>query len=254
MVTFLYHEVTDDPSSTGFQTSGALPYKHTVREFAQNLDAIASSGLTPVLAPQADLSTDRPQLMLTFDDGGKSALHISHELDRRGWKGHFFVTTAHIGNPRFLSRDDVKSIHERGHVIGAHSHTHPVPFYSQTRDRLLTEWRTSTEILADIIGRKIVTASVPGGDLDEVVQETAAAAGIEFLFTSEPTFTPWQSGGVVNFGRVYPLAGTPVDRVAKYTAFKGFGRDMAKRQVKRMGRKALGPLYSIIISRLFARA
>lgn len=253
MVTYLYHEVTDDPSSTGFQGSGALPYKHGVAEFAQNLDAIAKSGLTPVLAPEVDLASERTQLVMTFDDGGKSAMHISRELDRLGWKGHFFVTTDQIDSPRFVSRDDIRSIHDRGHIVGAHSHTHPVPFYSQTRQRLLSEWRTSTEILSSIIGQPVVTASVPGGDLDDVVQETAAEAGIRYLFTSEPTFTPWESGGVINFGRVYPLVGTPVRRVAQYTELKGFRRDMTKRQVKRIGRKALGPLYSVIISRLFTR-
>jgi peptidoglycan/xylan/chitin deacetylase (PgdA/CDA1 family) len=250
-VTYLYHEVTDDPSSTGFQSPTALPYKHGVTEFARNLDVIAQSGMTPSLVHATDWSSEASFLQLTFDDGGKSALHISRELDKRGWKGHFFVTTGFIGDPLFLDRAEVRSIHSRGHVVGAHSHSHPVPFYSQTRDRLLQEWKTSTQILSDITGQPTLSASVPGGDLDEVVQETAAEAGIRYLFTSEPAFTPWRAGGVINFGRVYPLVGTPLSRVGQYAEFKGFRRDMTKRLVKRMGRKALGPLYRVIVERSF---
>jgi peptidoglycan/xylan/chitin deacetylase (PgdA/CDA1 family) len=250
-VTYLYHEVTDDPSSTGFQGPGALPYKHGVAEFAKNLDAIARSGMTPSRVDELDLSSDASFLLLTFDDGGKSALHISRELDARGWRGHFFVTTKFIDDPNFLTRAEVRDIHDRGHVIGAHSHAHPVPFYSQTRERLRSEWQTSTSILSDITGKPTVTASVPGGDVDAVVQETAAEAGIQYLFTSEPTYTPWRAGGLTNFGRVYPLAGTSVARVAAYTRLEGFRRDMTKRVVKRVGRKALGPLYRLVIERSF---
>jgi len=34
---------------------------------------------------------ERPgrHVLLTFDDGGKSALYASDQLSRRGWKGHF---------------------------------------------------------------------------------------------------------------------------------------------------------------------
>ena len=34
---FTYHEVTDDPSSSGFQRLGAVPYKLTPRAFAEHL-------------------------------------------------------------------------------------------------------------------------------------------------------------------------------------------------------------------------
>jgi hypothetical protein len=42
-------------------------------------------------------------VFLTFDDGGASALHPTADLlERRGWSGHFFVTTRRIGTPGFL--------------------------------------------------------------------------------------------------------------------------------------------------------
>ena len=44
VLTLLYHEVVDDPTESGFQTPGALVYKHQTRDFLQNLDVIVRSG------------------------------------------------------------------------------------------------------------------------------------------------------------------------------------------------------------------
>ena len=40
VVTFLYHEVSDDPNSTGFIRKSNLPYKHKSNEFIDNIEAI----------------------------------------------------------------------------------------------------------------------------------------------------------------------------------------------------------------------
>ena len=40
VVTFLYHEVSDDPDSTGFVRKSSLPYKHKKEEFIKNIEAI----------------------------------------------------------------------------------------------------------------------------------------------------------------------------------------------------------------------
>src|SRR5256885_8018335 len=52
-----------------------------------------SGGCVPELV--TDLEIDRParHVLLTFDDGGRSAVHIGDELAARGWKGHFFIVT-----------------------------------------------------------------------------------------------------------------------------------------------------------------
>ena len=35
--------------------------------------------------------------MLTFDDGGPSALDAAGELAHRAWRGHFFIVTSLVG-------------------------------------------------------------------------------------------------------------------------------------------------------------
>jgi peptidoglycan/xylan/chitin deacetylase (PgdA/CDA1 family) len=114
-------------------------------------------------------------------------LQIAERLEALGWRAHFFITTAHIGTPGFLSRKQIRLLHERGHVIGAHSHTHPYRISELPDAQLDEEWRRSTAILADIVGEPVITASVPGGFFAPRVARAAAAAGIRALCTSEPT-------------------------------------------------------------------
>src|SRR5438477_10791262 len=85
-----FHDVTDDPFVSGFQRAGALPFKHTVAGFARDLDAITGAP-TPQLVTDIDLSAPGRHLLLTFDDGGKRALHIGDVFGARGCRGDFFI-------------------------------------------------------------------------------------------------------------------------------------------------------------------
>ncbi len=56
-----------------------------------------------------------------------------------------------------------------------------------SRAELDREWRQSIARLSAVLGDAVKVASVPGGYYSREVGESAAAAGIEALFTSEPT-------------------------------------------------------------------
>jgi peptidoglycan/xylan/chitin deacetylase (PgdA/CDA1 family) len=132
--------------------------------------------------------TSKFPLFLTFDDGGVGAYTvIAPALERRGWRGHFFVTAGQVGAPTFLSASQIRELSRRGHVIGSHSYTHPVRMAACSRAELADEWQRSVAALSDVLGQTVVTGSVPGGFYGQVVAEEAAAAGIKTLFTSNPT-------------------------------------------------------------------
>ena len=185
----LLHEVTDDPGSTGFQRKTALPYKNTIAEFKSYLNVIAASGF-PVLNIESKNFLKTDGVVLTFDDGGKSAMTASALVDEYGWKGHFFVTTSRIGERTFLSKSDIVDLRKRGHIVGSHSHSHPDIFYNLKYDEMLSEWRTSKIILEDILSEEIISASVPGGDTDEKTIKSAYQVGLKRLFTSDPSYFP----------------------------------------------------------------
>src|ERR1700730_8688390 len=79
-----YHDVVPRGAyaSSGMRTVGADRYKLERLDFEQHLSAIRETGTNPreitqVLSNQASIDS----FVLTFDDGGASALHISEVLE-----------------------------------------------------------------------------------------------------------------------------------------------------------------------------
>jgi peptidoglycan/xylan/chitin deacetylase (PgdA/CDA1 family) len=182
----MYHDVVEngDFESSGFPGEGANIYKLRREDFERHLDAIASA--TEAVSTVHQLE-GRP-VLLTFDDGGASFHHpIADLLEGHGWRGHFFITTDRIGTPGFLTEAQLRELFRRGHIIGSHSRTHPTRMAVLTRADLDREWRESLARLSGVLGDAVKVASVPGGHFSLDVAESAAAAGVEALFTSEPT-------------------------------------------------------------------
>ena len=240
---FGYHEVTDDPAAAGFQRPGALPYKHTRDAFARDLAAIAAGPCPPERVTDTDLSSPDRHVFLTFDDGGKSAVWIADALAGRGWKGHFFIVTGLIGTRTFLTAQEVRYLRETGHVVGSHSDTHPDIFREQPFDRMVEEWRISRDRLAQLLGEPCATASVPGGDISRQVLQSADAAGLSYLFTSEPVLTPERVGACWVMGRYMPKAWTPSARIGELAAFRGWRSALLVRRLKGAARRMFPQLY-----------
>ena len=242
-MTLMYHDVVEAEEISGFQNPGARAYRLRLPQFLAHLEAIEKGPLKPQTVFDLQKIADRRGLLLTFDDGGKSAVCVADLLDEKGWKGHFFVTTGLIDTPGFVTRGDILDLHRRGHVIGSHSHTHPNICYNLTDDEMFAEWRTSCLELADILGAAVTTASVPGGDMDRRTIAMAAKAGIAYLFTSEVTLSPWKSGEVTCFGRVCLMNNEPLRVVERLIRFQGYGGRRAVRLAKQLVKKIIGPLY-----------
>ena len=242
----MYHEVTDDPSSTGFQRAAARAYVYTRAAFGRHLDAIAAGALRPALVTEIALGREHRgrHLVLTFDDGGASALYAAEELARRGWRAHFFIITNRIGERTFLKAPDVRTLRAAGHLVGSHSHTHPDIFRNLTPGMMATEWRVSRGILESLLGEPVVTASVPGGDISRAVLESAGAAGLEFLFTSEPELQPERVGSTWVLGRICLKAGVSPATIGELVAFRGWRRVQLLRRLRGLARALVPPLYA----------
>lgn len=244
-----YHDVTDDPSQSGFQRHGALPFKLGVRLFCDHLDRVAEAGLAPSLVTDIDLTKPRRHVLLTFDDGGKSAVRAAAELSRRGWRGHFFITTSLIGRRTFLDAGEIRELRAAGHVVGTHSHTHPDIYRELGQERMLVEWRQSSDILAQILGEPCLTAAVPGGEISNAVFRSAGAAGLRHLFTSEPWLVPRLVGGCWILGRYCPKVSTTGDEIAALVRFEGWTSKLVVRRLKALASWSLPSLYRLYVRR-----
>lgn len=249
----MYHDVIrpgqDDAS--GFADLGAASYKLEVAQFTAHLDALAATGLRF----GSILDRGGCDAALTFDDGGASAVHAAEALAVRGMIGHFLITTARIDTPAFVRREDIRALHAAGHVIGSHSHTHP-PDIARLDDAALgAEWRDSTACLADILGAAVTVASVPGGFHSRRVGEAAAAAGIEYLFTSEPDQRLRQRGACQLIGRYALRRDSPASLAVALACGRGLAQQRqwllwnAKKPLKRWAR----PVYQGLRRHLLGR-
>jgi peptidoglycan/xylan/chitin deacetylase (PgdA/CDA1 family) len=203
-IALLYHDVVPpgQDAASGFGGADADIYKLHVDEFESHLREIARAAPTAPVSGRDGAVAEEPRLLLTFDDGGVSAiLYTAGLLEQFGWHGHFFITTDQIGKPGFLNDIQIRELHRRSHVIGSHSCTHPARMSRCTRKQLDYEWRESVQRLTQILGDPVSTASVPGGYYSRVVAESAAATGLRQLFTSEPVTSSHLVEGCAVVGR-----------------------------------------------------
>jgi peptidoglycan/xylan/chitin deacetylase (PgdA/CDA1 family) len=199
-----YHDVVPDGAwnESGFPGSAAATYKLSVASFGDHLRALQQSSRTIVTSIDKEPpESKRTNLILTFDDGGSGYLAAADLLEQHGWRGCVFMTTGCIGSRGFLTASELRSLQQRGHVIGTHSRNHPLRLSALPPPAIHDEWRTSVADLQDVLGTAVQVGSVPGGYHSRLVAEAAAAAGMTTLFTSEPASTVKTVSGCAVIGR-----------------------------------------------------
>lgn len=244
ILSLLYHDVVPPGrhSSSGFPGADAEIYKLDENEFERHLDAVAIQAASYVQALDGQAPVPGHAVLLTFDDGGISALERTAPLlEARGWRGHFFITTDYIGEPAFLTAHQIRELRRRGHIIGSHSCTHPPRMSHCPLAQMQREWSESTAILSGIIGEPVYTGSVPGGFYSPGVADAAKQAGIRLLFTSEPVAGVTRREGIVILGRYSIQQGTTAALAGKIAAgavvprLQQFLFWNAKKMAKRLG-------------------
>lgn len=256
VLALMYHDVlAGDPAASGFQGAGPDRYKVSTATFAEHLDAIAASGLVPRLVGAARGPESEVHLLLTFDDGGLSAAtETAPLLERRGWRGHFFVATDRIGTDGFLGQRELRALHEAGHVVGSHGHTHRA-LTSLEDGEGLREWSESKAILEDLLGAAVTIASVPTGRYSVRIGRLAAEAGYEHVFTCEPWLEPRRVDSAFAYGRFSVYAATPARRVAALCSLSRptLLRMGASWYLRRGAKALLGRAYDPLRARILAR-
>lgn len=255
----MYHDVVPAGAYalSGFSTIGADYYKLTEEQFAEHLSAIAAAVHDkPVLVGDSNWQTS---FLFTMDDGGASSMHVADQLERRGWRGHFFIATDYIGTRGFLTRTELRDLAQRGHRIGSHTCSHPIPMWDCTPEQMLTEWRDSRLKLESIIGAEVTCGSVPGGTYVPAIAAAAAQAGYRNLFSSEPTSAVQEVAACLVLGRYGILRTTTAAEAAKLASgdFVACSRQQAlwntKKVLKKMAARPYAAARKYVMQRRDAR-
>ncbi len=233
-INLMYHDVFSlDPSESGLASS---LYKIDVASFEQQLIELSK------------LAAEGISLSLTFDDGGSSFYTIIADLlEKYHFKGLFFVATAYIGKPGFLSERDLFELDRRGHAIGTHSHTQPDNMTLLSNDEINEEWSESVRILSRILGQQVSVGSIPNGYESDVIIKAANLAGVSDLYTSLPSVNYRNFLGVTIHGRFVVLSSTGIEGIKKICTSAGYRRTLlVKWYLLLIPKKLLGNKYETV--------
>jgi len=161
-----YHHIRDWKAS---DSKRAKDYIVPLGNFRDQLKMLADSGYHTVLPDQLfnylNTGAELPSkpVMLTFDDTDLEQYTIAKaEMDKYGFKGVYFIMTVSLNRPNYMSREQVKDLSDKGHIIGSHTWDH-----HNVKQYKGDDWKTQiekpTQQLNAITGEKVRYFAYPFG-------------------------------------------------------------------------------------------
>ncbi|MEZ5121311.1 MAG: polysaccharide deacetylase family protein [Solirubrobacterales bacterium] len=132
-----------------------------------------------------DALSGRPDACVTVDDGNASdRVHMACELRSRGLRGTFFVTVGRLGEPGFLTPDEVRELVASGMGVGSHGMAHR-DWRHLDDAQLDRDLREARDALEAIVGTAVTDAACPFGSYDRRVLRSLRRAGYRRVYTSD---------------------------------------------------------------------
>lgn len=164
-----YHMVKENPSAE------ERPYVVPPADFAEQLDYLTAEGYTTI-TPQdyararkgKQVLPEKP-VILSFDDGYEDNYRVVLPmLEERGMKAVFYMVTNDIGQPGYLTWDNLFDMERRGMEIGSHTANH-LPLTTLTPAQQRDELRLSKLTLEWKGMKTIYSFSYPNGAYDDSI-------------------------------------------------------------------------------------
>jgi peptidoglycan/xylan/chitin deacetylase (PgdA/CDA1 family) len=156
-------------------------YKSHEEIFSQRLREYRRGSMLPALVSGDPHSKD---IALTFDDGPHPQFtpQLLAVLKRENVTATFFV----IGKQVELYPNLIKDENAAGHVVGNHTFSHVTLTHIPEED-VETEYRSCSDLVQSIIGKRPKFCRPPGGDYDDDVLQAASNTGLTTtLWTDDP--------------------------------------------------------------------
>ena len=237
-IVLMYHDVYEVSSAeSGFDTPGAKHYKIDKTTFVEHVKAITqyceANGLR------------KENILFTFDDGGLSFYTIiAPILEEYGWRGVFFISTQYLGTEGFMTSSQIADLHQRGHIIGSHSHHHRV-LTEFSLEEVKMEIGQSVSILSEMLGERISTISIPNGCYSNEILDLVVDEGVTTIYTSKPTTkeqTYKRANLIGRYAISYNTTATDVMHIIKQPSLRA--RMEMKYNILQLLKRVLGSNYS----------
>jgi peptidoglycan/xylan/chitin deacetylase (PgdA/CDA1 family) len=161
-----YHNIKELKAGDGEMTK---TYTVSPANFAQQMKALSDAGYHSILPNQLndylvyDVPLPSNPVMITFDDTREEQFSIgAAEMKKYGFKGVFFIMTVSINRPGYMSKEQIKSLSDDGHVVGAHTWDHHM-VTKYAGDDWNTQLIKPKAKLEEIIGKPVTDFAYPFG-------------------------------------------------------------------------------------------
>ena len=179
----VYHDIVSSNELRGMSARDRF-YTITWDRFDQHLRFLVEKAFQTVRIGGA-AGENRNPVVLTFDDGLKSAYRCHQDLLKFGFNGVFFITTDFVGREGYLSWEEIREMDDNGMSIQSHTCSHPI-LSGLGPDRIRTEFSLSKATIEDMLGHGIDSLSIPQGFSNREITGIARECGYDHVYTSHP--------------------------------------------------------------------
>ena len=191
----MYHKVVKEESEGGIHGTYV-----TVRQFEDHMKILKEEGYEVITFKDLEdnkfkkrFDKNKKQIMITFDDGYEDNYTNAFPiLKKYGFRAVIYLVShltynkwdvENIDNPEkkfhMMNRGQIKEMQEWGIEFGGHTKTH-VKLSRITPEKAREEILDSTEVLEELLGRRLISFAYPYGDLNDRVKQIVEEAGYKF--------------------------------------------------------------------------
>ena len=175
-----YHKVNDEKKD--YLTVSTSQFEEQMRILSE--EGYRTIGLRDLVrGPEIDLSKS---IVITFDDGYRDNFeHAFPILTKFGFSATVFCIAKRVGEPGYLTREEIREMHFAGFEFGSHTLSHPhLP--EQSIDRKWWEIFGSKRFLEELLGFKCDWFCYPYGEYDRETVHLVERAGYRGACSNRP--------------------------------------------------------------------
>ncbi|MEI7603503.1 MAG: polysaccharide deacetylase family protein [bacterium] len=188
MPILMYHHIRDynnskDPIGTGLSVSPA--------NFERNIKELIASGYTTIsfneLIQHVQKGAPLPTkpIIISFDDGyDNNYINAYPIMKKYNQKGSFAIITGYVGNPGYMSWDNIKELKNNGNEIISHTVSH-ADLSTLSEESLKNQLGQSKKDLDTILGQNTETLIYPCGKYNQLVEKIALESGYKLARTTK---------------------------------------------------------------------
>jgi peptidoglycan/xylan/chitin deacetylase (PgdA/CDA1 family) len=194
-----YHHIREAKPG---QSESMKSYSVSPAQFAEQMKALHDSGYQTVLPDQLYeyLVHNGPMpakpVMLTYDDTDEEQYSIAvPEMNKYGFKGVYFIMSISINRPRYMSKEQIKSLSDSGHSVESHTWDHHM-VTKYTPEDWNIQLSKPEKTLTDITGKAPKFFAFPFGLWNQAAIPELKNHGYKMAFilstkrdTTEPLYT-----------------------------------------------------------------